>query len=144
MPADDYLAREAVHISKRSTCDRLHVGAVFYKDGHFLGRGYNHLPGNKSCDVDGHVMNETGGCIGTIHAEMDALVNVIFAGNAHYIFKSELFITHMPCYYCAKLLVKLKIQSVTYIHYYASKGSYGSGRDLLRQNGIPVIKWHNV
>lgn len=126
------------------TCDRLRVGAVFYNSDKILGCGFNHQPRNQftsrySCDRDGHMVNENGGCIATVHAEMDALVNAIRQGNS--VYQQKLFITHMPCYYCAKILVELGITSVTYISNYESKSSYGSGEKLLIKYHVSVSKY---
>ena len=135
------IAKIAIEVSKRGTCDRLQVGAVWFENPLqiILGTGFNHRPYGKSCKYNGHVFNEKGGCIGTIHAEMDAMVDAIH--NRYDIYSQCLFITHMPCYYCSKVLVELKVQQLWYIHDYESKGSYGSGKKLLEESGVRVLKY---
>ena len=137
----EYVMRRAVVLSQYGTCDRLKVGAVFFDDLEILGGGFNHQPGGKSCDDNGHILNDRGGCVGTIHAEMDALISAVSAGYGQRLFGSNLCATHAPCYYCSKIMVDLKLSTVHYIHDYDSKSSYGSGIDLLKSNGIRVVQW---
>jgi len=133
----------ATQMSMYATCDRLHVGAVLFDDlGCVLGKGCNKSPENDvsadvQCDTHGHLVNDSGGCIRTIHAEMDALVDAI--RNHRYCYSSNLYTTHMPCYYCSKTLIHLNIRLVIYEHDYVSKSSYGSGRNLLEKYKVKVI-----
>ena len=128
----------AFNESMRGTCNRLQIGAVFFYSEKILGYGHNHQPGNKSCDKDGHILNSEGGCIGTIHAEQDALLDCLKRGNIP--IRCNLCTTHMPCYYCSKMLVELFVPVVVYLHDYVSKSGYGSGEELLRQHDVKLIK----
>ena len=139
------IATLAIRTSTYGTCSRLRVGAVLHRGVHVLGWGCNHQPVNwhearRSCDRDGHVMSRPGGgCIATVHAEMDALACAI--RNSEHVYGCQLFITHMPCYYCAKLLIQLGIRKIRYIYDYESRGSYGSGKQLLLRYNVELVEW---
>ncbi len=65
------IARQA---ATRSTCDRKHVGAVIVRDKTILSTGYNgSIRGMPHCDDVGHLM-ENGHCVGTVHAEANAII----------------------------------------------------------------------
>jgi dCMP deaminase len=121
----------------------LNVGAVLFDDaGRTLGKGCNRSPENEivhglSCESIGHNINESGGCIRTVHAEMDAMVDCI--KNLKSPYGANLYTTHMPCYYCSKTLIHLNIQLVIYENDYVSKSSYGSGKDLLKTYKVKVL-----
>lgn len=92
----------AENISRRSTCERLHVGAVitttdFRK---VIGLGYNgNATGFKnSCDRP----EESGNC-GCLHAEDNAVINCNVDRDTKKIF----FVTHLPCPTCAKRIINL-------------------------------------
>ena len=88
-------------ISQRSTCKRLRVGCVIVSTDYrkILSWGYN---GNASglpnaCDRD-----EAGNC-GCLHAECNAAINC----DSPREIEKFVFITHLPCPTCAKLLINL-------------------------------------
>lgn len=140
------VAELAVEESKKGTCDRLQVGAVIFDrmNKAILGKGHNRAPHNwynkvASCDEGGHVLNNSGGCIRTVHAEMvalaDALKNPIKSVRGF-----SLMTTHAPCYYCSKFLVELNIMELFYMKDYESKSSYGSGLVLLHEYHVKIQK----
>lgn len=117
--------------SLRSTCRRLHVGAVLVKDGRTISTGYNGAPaGFPHCTPD--ICNEDHSCKRTIHAEMNA---ILFAGKYGISTEgSELFTTHAPCLECAKAMVNAGISQV----FYESEYRNTDGIELLAQAGVKV------
>ena len=122
-------------MSARSTCKRLSVGAVitsmdFRK---VLAVGYN---GNASglantCDRD-----EPGNCQ-DLHAEANAVIN---CDTPRYVDKI-VFVTHVPCIMCAKMLINLgNVRKVYYRHDYRVMDSIA----LLRSVGIEVVPIEEV
>lgn len=109
----------------RSTCPRLFVGALVVREGRVQGMGYNGPPSgfphcNHDCDCflgvqtngEGHheACNSQLPCRLSIHAEQNALA---FA--ARYGFATDgcdLYITHAPCFDCAKLIIQAGISVV--------------------------------
>jgi dCMP deaminase len=66
---DKYFMDIAFMVSERSTCPRLHVGAVLVNDKRIKATGYNGSPkGFPHCDEAGCLMVNNH-CVRTIHAE---------------------------------------------------------------------------
>jgi dCMP deaminase len=118
----DTLLEVAAVIAKRSTCNRLQVGAVVARDGRILTTGYNGPPsGMDHCE---HEEFETQ-CNLAVHAEANAIA---FA--ARYGFSTdgaEMFLTDSPCHNCAKLIINAGIVRV----YYSREYRLTHGTDLL-------------
>ena len=113
---DEYFIEMATLISERATCERLHVGAVIVKDNRIIASGYNGSPSGMphcsevGCDVvDGH-------CIATIHAEVNAILQCAKYGI--HTEGSTIYVTHFPCYHCAKSIVQAGIKEVIYLNKY--------------------------
>lgn len=99
-PSKELTMLEITHVLReRSTCNRLHVGAIVTDPGMttILGIGYNGtargLP--NGCD------RETVGDCGCVHAEANALLKCTYAQ----LLGSRLFTTTTPCSDCAKLII---------------------------------------
>jgi len=108
---DDYFMALVKIISTRSTCDRLHAGAVLVNKNRIVATGYNGSPpGLPHCDEEGHLMEE-GHCVRTIHAEHNVLLQtaVIPGGSTE---GSTLYVNYTPCVHCAKYIVACKIKKV--------------------------------
>lgn len=105
-------------VSKRSTCDRLHVGCVLVKDRQILSAGYNgSMPGALHCDEDGHLMDESGHhCLRTIHAEANAIIAA--AKNGVSIGGATAYVNWEPCFNCVKMLVTAGIKEIKFKNYY--------------------------
>jgi dCMP deaminase len=109
---DQFLMQAARLASLRSTCNRLHVGAVLSKDGRIISSGYNGAPARLA-----HCSLETcyeGGppCTNAVHAEANCIA---FA--ARYGISTEgatLFSTDSPCMECAKLIINAGIKNIFY------------------------------
>ena len=79
---DDYFMGFALAAARRATCDRQHVGAVIVVDKQVVATGYNgSVRGMPHCHEVGHDM-ESGHCVRTIHAEMNALAQAARRGVA--------------------------------------------------------------
>ncbi|MBF0311845.1 MAG: competence protein ComE [Oligoflexia bacterium] len=126
---EEIYMRFAYNLSLRSTCKRLHVGAVVVSTDYsrVYGIGYN---GNaqglaNTCDSD-----EPGNC-GCLHAEDNALLKTNGGAEVEKIF----FVTHTPCAYCAKRIInKGGVRRVYYGESYRSP----AGIEILKQAGIEV------
>ena len=114
---DTYFLDIADMVAARSTCDRLRVGCVLVKDRRIVATGYNgSIKGHPHCDEVGHLLNEQGRCIRTIHAEQNALLHA----------KEDLdgataYVTHEPCETCTKLLNQAGIRRVVFRRAYPNK-----------------------
>ncbi|MDI6820779.1 MAG: dCMP deaminase family protein [Patescibacteria group bacterium] len=116
---EEYFLNIAEIVSSRSTCDRLHVGAVIVKNKAILSTGYNGSPrGLPHCDDIGHEI-AGGHCVRTIHAEANALVQAARHGTA--VDGATLFLTNSPCYDCFKMIVNAGIKEVIYENFYMSR-----------------------
>lgn len=125
--ASIYLSH-ARELSDRSTCSRLHVGAVITSQDHRhpIAIGYN---GNGAGLPNGCDSEEPGAC-GCVHAEANAIAKCSSLASEPKIF----YITHAPCVACAKLIINLGgVKEVAYVEAYRVT----RGLDVLTQAGIP-------
>lgn len=115
-------------VAKRSTCDRLHVGAVIVREGRVMASGYNgSVRGALHCDhtvrefhtADTYVNNKPplrrsveGGCKNAVHAEANAILYAAKYGVATD--GAELYTTHQPCENCARMIVNAGISKVVF------------------------------
>jgi dCMP deaminase len=109
---NEYFMNVAHEVAKRSTCERAQVGAVIVKDKRILTTGYNGSPrGLPHCTEVGCLM-ENGHCVRTLHAEQNAIIvaalhGVITEG-------ATIYITHQPCFLCAKMIINAGIVQIVY------------------------------
>lgn len=110
---DDMLMEMAIVVSKRSTCNRLSVGAVVSRGGRVLSTGYNGpASGLPHCE---HIEKSGEGgptCEMAIHAEANALAWAARFGVAT--LYADLHVTHMPCLKCAQFIINAGISRVVY------------------------------
>lgn len=105
-----YFLNLAEIVATRSTCDRLHVGCVLVKNNRIISTGYNGSPsGEPHCDDVGHLMIDNH-CVRTVHAEANAITQCAIHGVSTN--KSIAYLTHTPCFNCAKLLISSGIRTV--------------------------------
>lgn len=124
------IAREA---ATRSTCDRKHVGAVIVRDRTILSTGYNgSIRGMPHCDDAGHMMDNNH-CVGTIHAEANAIIQA--ARNGVNINGAELYTTASPCWNCFKLIANSGIRRIYYGEFYRDERSL----QVASQAGIELV-----
>jgi dCMP deaminase len=116
-----YFMNMARQASTRSTCSRKHVGAVIVRDRTILSTGYNgSVRGMPHCDDVGHEM-EGGHCVGTIHAEANAIIQA--ARNGVNINGGEMYTTASPCWNCFKLIANAGIGKIYYGEFYRDERS---------------------
>lgn len=109
---DEYFMLVAGAIARRSTCDRAIVGAVLVKDNHIVSTGYNGSPsGLPHCGEENHLM-ENGHCVRTIHAEVNAVIQAAIQGSMPS--GTTCYVTHFPCFQCAKVLANARINEIVY------------------------------
>jgi dCMP deaminase len=113
---DNYFMDIAFQVSERSTCPRLHVGAVLVRDKRLKGTGYNGSPkGLPHCDDEEHgCYIKNNHCIRTIHAEVNCLLEVSPEERAG----ATLYVTHTPCPECQKLIITSGISRVVFAKEY--------------------------
>lgn len=110
-------------VAKRSTCDRLHVGAVIARDGRVISSGYNgNIMGMDHCN---HQEHPSVPCESAVHAEANAILFAARYGMSTE--GAELYTTHQPCLQCAKMIVNAGICRVVFEVAYRDN----SGLDLL-------------
>lgn len=107
---DEYFLKQAMLVSERATCPRMHVGCVLVKDKRIISTGYNgSIPGDGHCEDEGCII-EDNHCIRTIHAEMNAILQCAIHGVSTE--GAVAYVTNMPCSNCAKALIGAGITEV--------------------------------
>lgn len=104
-------------ISKRSTCHRLNVGSVIVKDNRVISIGYNGpASGQPHCKGNACELTKKGGCARSIHAEANALafIKSEYEGRSMSDDQLSVYITHSPCFDCARELIAFGIKKVYY------------------------------
>lgn len=129
---DDIYMRLALMFASRSTCNRLQVGSVVTNaDGTMvLSVGYNgnYKGGSNCCDRE-----DVGNC-GCIHAEVNSLIKL----NSKAYENKIIYVTHLPCAMCAKLIVnKGGFSKVIYKNEYR----LDECKEIFRRAGIQLTKW---
>lgn len=117
--------------AQRGTCSRLQVGAVLSRDGRIIATGYNGtVSGAPHCL---HIDDSP--CEFAVHAES----NVLYFAARHGLSTdgTDLFVTHSPCYPCARGLVNAGVRRVVYLNDYRDD----RGIQLLIASGIPVFRF---
>jgi dCMP deaminase len=131
---EEYLMESARLAAKRSTCNRLQVGAILERDGRIIASGYNGAPrGFPHCDPQ--VCRIDKPCTRTVHAE----ANCIYFAARHGIATvgSTLWTTDSPCAICAQAIINAGIIRVVYEDEYRDI----SPVQILQQAAIQVIRY---
>lgn len=127
---DQQLLGVADLIATRSTCSRLHVGAVLARDTRVISSGYNGAPaGQPHCE---HVDDTP--CRTAVHAEANAIQFARARGVSTV--GTTLYVTHAPCLDCALWVVQAGVGRVVYADTYRST----SGLNLLAARRIPITR----
>jgi dCMP deaminase len=112
-----YFLDIAEAVSKRATCPRLSVGAVFVgQSGNILTTGYNGAPRNMGhcLDVGCEIVHNH--CKRALHAERNGIIWAAREGIS--LVGSILYLTHEPCADCVLHIHQAGVQSVLYRHEY--------------------------
>ena len=127
----------AERFAKLSSARRLHVGAIVVKDDRIISIGYNGMPSgwDNNCEdtiqhSDDTVTLKTKPEV--LHAETNAIAKL--AKSTESGDGAVLFVTHMPCLDCAKLIFQSGIRSVFYRDSYRN----ADGVSFLERSGIQV------
>jgi dCMP deaminase len=114
IPVQEYYLRIAHATSLRSSCERAKVGCIIVTPNGTMFTGYNgSLSGQPHCDKE--TCTFKGNCIRTIHAEMNAIERATRAGyNKESLRGSAVYVTHHPCYSCAKALSAWGLDYIIY------------------------------
>ena len=128
---DQYFKELVLITSKRSSCEKLHVGCLFVKDNRIIAQGYNgYISGceHKMIIKDNHN-------IATIHAEQNTITDCAKRGVSSN--NCTAYITHYPCFNCMKLLTS---SGITYIKYINDYNNDHFVNDLANETNIIIEK----
>ena len=139
---DEYFMNITKEVAKRSTCNRLDVGAVIVKDKRILSTGYVGSPkGLPHCIEVGCLIRKTldengkekENCIRTVHAEQNAVVQAALHGVSTE--GSTIYITDEPCPICTKIIINAGINRVVCGREYHDAGL---SRSILKEAGVKL------
>jgi dCMP deaminase len=134
MPSQDKLDQAYMDIAARwsqmSHAMRKQVGCIIVKDSQIISDGYNGTPNgfDNNCEFYSKFGSETKPEV--LHAESNALTKL--AKSTQSSDNATVYITLMPCYDCAKLMIQSGICRVVYGNDYRDR----SGVELLEQANI--------
>ena len=139
---DEYFMEIANVVAKRSTCLRIHVGAVIVKNGRILSTGYNGAPhGFEHCLDIGCIREKEHIAHGTrhemcraVHAEQNAIIQAAIHGVS--IEGATVYCTHQPCILCTKMIINGQINRVVFQNGYPDEMSI----KFLKQAGIEILR----
>lgn len=121
-----------------STATRLHVGSIIVKDDRIISIGYNGMPSgwDNNCEyVFRHPQTKIEELVTrkeVLHAEANALAKVARSSESSE--GATMFITHSPCFACAKLIYQSGIGKVYFGQHYRET----DGVDFLKKCNIDV------
>ena len=165
---DSILIRNAFLISERSTCAKIHVGAIITKDNRIISIGYNGVPsGMPHCEDYFHSLWELNLKNNPVYKkefkrykdfiesnlflelhkkwseqhEIHAEMNAIaFAAKNGISTKSSImYCTHSPCFNCAKTIIQSGVKKVFYVYKYQELAI-----DFMRDTGVKVEQLKKV
>lgn len=113
---DEYFLEIAATVAKRSTCLRVPkgIGAVIVGDRKIISTGYaGSIVGQPHCcDVGCLIEPKTGGCVRTVHAEINAILQAASHGAS--IGGATIYTTMSPCWDCFKAIANGRIARCVY------------------------------
>lgn len=120
-----------------STATRLKVGAIVVKDDRIISIGYNGMPSGWDNNCEDIYHDETGGVRlkskpEVLHAETNAITKLARSSESG--LGATMFITHAPCFDCAKLIYQSGISKV----YYRNTYREDTGIEFLSKSGVDV------
>ncbi len=145
---DDYFLELAAVVAKRSTCLRKQVGCIVTLDNRILTTGYGgSIRGQPHCtDVGCDIDPATGGCVRTVHAEMNAIAQA--AANGVSTRGATAYTTLSPCYWCFKTMVNAGVVRFVYTEQYRIAIDHelarACGVELVHQYGGAAIGFANM
>lgn len=142
LSSNDYFSNIALLISQRSTCPRLHVGALIVKNGEILSTGYNGAPKGQPHCMDAGCIIEDGHCIRAIHAEQNAIIQLGHTIQNNDIGELEMYVTDYPCKICAKMIVQAGIKKIHFVRRYSNSVHDEYTQKLFETSGIKIINYY--
>ena len=139
---DDYFMGIAKLTAERSTCLRRQVGAVIVKDRHIVSTGYNGAPhGIVHCGERGGCLREELGIPSgerhelcrALHAEQNAIIQAATFG--HSVEGATIYITHQPCFICAKMIINAGIEKIIVSEGYPDEFAV----EVLSEAGLQIV-----
>lgn len=131
-------------VARRSTCLRRQVGAVLVKDNRAVASGYNGPPsGMAHCaDLGGCLREQMGVPSGerldicrALHAEQNAILQLAITGLSGT--GTTLYVTHHPCFTCAKMLAQLGVRRIVYADGYPDEFA----ARFLEKTGVEICRY---
>ena len=122
----------ALSWSRMSQAKRKQVGCIITKGDQIISDGYNGTPHgfDNDCENETRFGYETKPEV--LHAESNAITKL--AKGTQSSIGSTVYVTLMPCFDCAKLMIQSGIKRVVYLEEYRLT----NGVDLLKKAGIEV------
>jgi dCMP deaminase len=138
----------AERFAQLSSARRLHVGAIVVKDDRIISIGYNGMPSGWDNDCEDELVEYISTGYGmpmqeekylkskpeVLHAETNAIAKL--AKSTESGDGAVLFVTHMPCLDCAKLIFQSGIRGVFYRDSYRN----ADGITFLERSGVAVTQ----
>ena len=136
MSLDYYYMKLAFTTAELSTDPNTKVGACIVKNNCILSLGYNSEPKNFYFDIPKENSDVLQNSKNTYmcHAEVNAILN--YKGSIGDFNNSIIYITHSPCYDCAKILVQAGIKKVYYAIEYHNTEVWNISKFILDKCGI--------
>jgi dCMP deaminase len=127
----------ATRCAQLSHARRLQVGAVIVKDDSVISYGYNGMPAGWDNNCEELVYRIAAEPVlktkpEVLHAESNAIAKLAKSNNSGA--GADLFVTHMPCLDCAKLIYQSGISRV----FYGANYRDNSGVKFLEKSGVAV------
>jgi len=131
---DQSYMKLALSWSERSHATRKKVGCIIVKDNQIISDGYNGTPHgfDNVCEFGTRFGLETKPEV--LHAESNAITKL--AKSTQSSKDATVYITLMPCFDCAKLMIQSEISRVVFMEDYRDT----SGVELLQQANISITK----
>ena len=131
--------KTAETFAELSHARRLHVGAIVVKDDRIISIGYNGMPAGWDNDCEDTIQHSDDTITlkskpEVLHAETNAIAKL--AKSTESGDGAVLFVTHMPCLDCAKLIFQSGIRSVFYRDSYRNT----DGVTFLERSGVNVTQ----
>ena len=131
--------KTAETFAELSHARRLHVGAIVVKDDRIISIGYNGMPAGWDNDCEDVIQHSDDTVTlkskpEVLHAETNAIAKL--AKSTESGDGAVLFVTHMPCLDCAKLIFQSGICSVFYRNAYRNT----DGTTFLERSGVNVTQ----
>ena len=141
---DEYFINIARETARRATCNKRQFGAVIVGDKRIIATGYNGSPAglthclDKGCyEIDTH-------CVRTLHAEMNAILQVALQSQNLTSFKDlTIYIAGpgQPCLLCTKLIIGAGIKRIVCEKIYQPKEhrkEYEFVDKILKEAGVKL------